>query len=43
MQKSVTFIAIIAVGLVVTGCNTVHGIGRDVKSAGGAVADAAKK
>lgn len=33
-------VAIIAAGLALTGCHTVNGVGKDVKSAGTAVSDA---
>jgi len=35
--------ALIAVGLTLTGCNTVAGLGRDVASAGDAVSNTADK
>ena len=41
MRKIFT-LAMIAGALVVAGCNTVDGAGKDMQSAGGAVSDAAK-
>jgi predicted small secreted protein len=38
-----TLIALIATLFVVAGCNTIEGIGKDVKKAGSTVEDAAKK
>jgi predicted small secreted protein len=42
MHKTRTIIALVATALIVTACNTVAGVGRDVKSAGKAVERAAK-
>lgn len=41
MRKIITFAALGA-ALLVSACNTVEGVGRDVSSAGDTVADAAK-
>lgn len=42
MAKFTTALFLIAALFTVSACNTMHGIGRDVESAGDAVADAAK-
>ncbi|MEO1045615.1 MAG: entericidin A/B family lipoprotein [Pseudomonadota bacterium] len=41
MRKSALILTVTAAALLVTACNTVSGIGRDIESAGDAVADAA--
>ncbi len=41
MRKFLVFAAVMA-GLVVTACNTVEGVGKDVKVAGAVVEDAAQ-
>ena len=41
MIRKILTVAMLAGGLFVTACNTVEGAGKDVKSAGDAVADAA--
>ncbi|WP_066667413.1 entericidin A/B family lipoprotein, partial [Sphingomonas sp. CCH13-B11] len=40
MRKFLGF-TVLAAALAISACNTVEGVGRDVESAGGAVADAA--
>jgi len=42
MMRKIFAVAMIASGLLVSACNTVEGAGKDVSSAGNAVADAAK-
>ncbi len=42
MRRKSLIIAALAAAVAVAGCNTVEGAGRDVKSAGKAVEDAAK-
>ncbi|MDR6789399.1 putative small secreted protein [Sphingomonas sp. BE138] len=42
MRKVLT-VAVLAAAVMVSACNTVHGVGRDVSSAGDAVAGAADK
>lgn len=39
-MKHSTVLALLATGLVLTGCHTVNGVGKDVKSAGTAVSKA---
>jgi len=41
MMRKIFAVAMIASGLLVSACNTVEGAGKDVSSAGNAVADAA--
>lgn len=41
MRKLLVPVALVAVALVVTGCNTVAGVGRDVSAAGRAVTSTA--
>ncbi len=42
MLKKIALIAIVAGSLAITGCNTIEGIGKDVKSAGKRVEKEAK-
>jgi len=42
LKMIAAFVAIAAVALGVTGCNTIEGAGKDVKAAGGAVEKAAE-
>ena len=42
MVRRLITLALLASGILVAGCNTVEGAGKDVKSAGNAVEDAAK-
>lgn len=42
MAKFTTVFFLVAALFTVSACNTMHGVGRDVESAGDAVADAAK-
>jgi predicted small secreted protein len=42
MVRKIVALALVAGSLVVSACNTVEGAGKDVQSAGAAVADAAK-
>ncbi len=43
-MKTITALLIAAfAALMLTGCNTLEGIGQDIKKAGGAIEDAAKK
>lgn len=42
MTKTRTILLTLATGLLLVACNTVQGLGQDVESVGGAVADAAK-
>ena len=42
MVRKIVTLALIAGSFIVTACNTVEGAGKDVKSAGAAVEDAAK-
>ena len=39
-MKNVFALALLAAGLALTGCHTVNGVGKDVKSAGTAVSNA---
>ena len=39
-MKNIVALAVVAAGLALTGCHTVNGVGKDVKSAGTAVSDA---
>ena len=41
-MRKVFLLAILAASMAVSACNTVSGAGKDVKSAGGAVTDAAE-
>lgn len=41
MLKRIVALALVCSGLALTACNTVEGAGKDVKSAGEAVSDAA--
>jgi predicted small secreted protein len=43
MRKLIALLALVGLCVAVTGCNTVEGMGRDVKAAGGAVEKAAEK
>jgi predicted small secreted protein len=40
-MRKIIVLAVLAASLAVSACNTVQGAGKDVESAGGAVADAA--
>ncbi|MEK6638727.1 MAG: entericidin A/B family lipoprotein [Pseudomonadota bacterium] len=42
MLKKIALIAIVATSMTISGCNTIEGIGKDVKSAGTAVEKEAK-
>lgn len=42
MIRTLTLVTLITSTLVLSACNTVRGVGRDVKSAGKAVEEAAK-
>jgi predicted small secreted protein len=42
-MRAIFTAAMLAAGLIVAACNTVEGVGRDVSSAGDAVAGAAEK
>jgi entericidin B len=42
MFKRIALIAIVTASLAITGCNTIEGIGKDVKSAGKRVEKEAK-
>ncbi len=43
-MKSITALLVAAVAsLLLAGCNTLEGIGQDIKKAGGVIEDAAKK
>jgi predicted small secreted protein len=42
MFKKIALIAIVTASLTITGCNTIEGIGKDVKSAGKRVEKEAK-
>ena len=42
MVRKITTLALVAGVLIVTACNTVHGMGKDVSSAGNAVSNAAQ-
>lgn len=42
MIRTMTLVALIASTLALSACNTVRGVGKDVKSAGKAVEEAAK-
>ncbi|MFW2830660.1 entericidin A/B family lipoprotein [Sphingomonas sp. ID0503] len=42
MVRKIVAVALVAGSLVLTACNTVDGVGKDVSSAGSAVSDAAK-
>jgi predicted small secreted protein len=41
-MRNLTFLALAAAALIVTGCNTVAGAGRDLSAAGKAVANSAE-
>ena len=43
MRKLIALLAAAGLAVAVTGCNTVEGMGKDVKAAGGAVEKAAEK
>ena len=43
MRKIIALLALAGLGLVVTGCNTVEGVGKDVKATGNAIEKAADK
>jgi predicted small secreted protein len=43
MRKLIALLAAVGLAVVVSGCNTVEGMGKDVKAAGGAVEKAAEK
>ena len=43
LKKLVALLALAGLGLVLIGCNTIEGAGKDVKAAGGAVEKAAEK
>ncbi|MBI3230564.1 MAG: entericidin A/B family lipoprotein [Burkholderiales bacterium] len=43
MKKIITLLAIVAIAISASACNTVQGIGKDVKKAGEVVEGAAKK
>ena len=43
MRKMIALLALAGLGLVVTGCNTVEGVGKDVKATGNAIEKAADK
>jgi len=42
-MKKLTTLVLVSLGLVLAGCNTMAGIGKDVQKAGSAVENAAKK
>ena len=42
MIRRMTAFAVLAIGLTVTACNTVEGVGRDVESVGETVAEEAE-
>jgi len=42
MVRKIVAVALVALGLGLSACNTVEGAGKDVSSAGNAVSDAAK-
>ena len=42
-MKSIVTMLLAAITLLLAGCNTLEGIGQDIKRAGGAIEDAAKK
>jgi entericidin B len=41
MRNAKMLVTLIVTGLILTACNTVEGVGRDIKSAGEAIEDAA--
>ena len=41
-MRKVLLLAAVGVGLLVSGCNTIQGVGRDLEAAGSAVSNAAK-
>jgi entericidin A len=43
MKKSIATIAILFAGLFLVGCNTIEGVGKDVKKTGETIEKAAKK
>jgi predicted small secreted protein len=43
MKKNVALLALAGLALVAAGCNTVEGVGRDVKATGNAIEKAADK
>ncbi|MGE5103866.1 MAG: entericidin A/B family lipoprotein [Betaproteobacteria bacterium] len=43
MKKMVALLSLAGLALVVTGCNTVEGVGKDVKATGNAIEKAADK
>ena len=42
-MKSIVTLLLASITLLLAGCNTLEGIGQDIKRAGGAIEDAAKK
>ncbi len=43
LRKLAAILALAGLGLVLAGCNTIEGAGKDVKAAGGAIEKAASK
>jgi predicted small secreted protein len=43
LRKLAAILGLAALGLVLAGCNTIEGAGKDVKAAGGAIEKAASK
>ncbi len=43
MKKAFTMLLLIATGYMLTGCNTMNGLGKDVERGGEKVQDASKK
>ena len=42
-MKKLTTLVLVALGFVLSACNTVQGVGQDVQKAGSAIENAAKK
>ncbi len=43
MLRTILSLTMLAVGLWLVGCNTVNGMGKDIKAAGQSIEDASKK
>jgi predicted small secreted protein len=42
-MKHITSLCVVTIALLLTGCNTIQGVGQDVQKAGEVLQDAAKK
>jgi predicted small secreted protein len=43
LMKLAAMLALVGIGVAVTGCNTIEGAGKDIKAAGGAIEKTAEK